>query len=102
MDLPYQESGFAFTAIPPEEWRFTAIENELTSGALNHMIDAIISTRMVVYLPRFTFESSADLALTLQSMGMTNAFDPAESDSTGMLVRDTPHPLFLSDVLHKA
>jgi serine protease inhibitor len=51
-----------------------------------------------VTLPRFTTAQSIDLVKTLQSLGMTSAFD----DSANFFEMDGTTNLFISQVIHKA
>uniref|UniRef100_A0A8D2L116 Serpin family B member 11 (gene/pseudogene) n=1 Tax=Varanus komodoensis TaxID=61221 RepID=A0A8D2L116_VARKO len=52
-----------------------------------------------VYIPRFKLEDSFDLNMTLQALGMIDVFDKSKANLSGM---SPSHPLFLSNVLHKA
>jgi serpin B len=53
----------------------------------------------IVYFPRFKFDSSFELARTLEQMGMVLAFDPDQADFNGMAATDE---LYISRVVHKA
>jgi serpin B len=70
----------------------------LTAEALASRLDAIRKREVRVCLPKFTMTSQFELARTLGSMGMPEAFSGA-ADFSGMTGgRD----LFISAVVHKA
>ena len=50
-------------------------------------------------VPKFTFTIETMLADTLKNMGMTDAFDPAKADMSGVT---GDKRLFISHVIHKA
>ena len=50
-------------------------------------------------LPRFSFDTQADLNEPLASLGMVDAFDADAADFSGMT---TQEQLFISDVIHEA
>ncbi len=102
IELPYAGSQFAFTVILPDEGQFDALEQGLDAESLDAMLAALGSRELVLSLPKFEFEYSASLADTLKALGMTDAFDPASADFSGMLDDSAPQPLVIGDVLHKA
>ncbi len=58
---------------------------------------------MKLYLPRFNFEFSLDLADRFKQMGMPLPFDPAQADFSGLYDQtQEPNNLFISHVAHKA
>jgi serpin B len=102
IELPYQGSDFTFTVILPDDGQFKSVEAGLDAATLDAAIEQLASTEVQLYLPKFEFEFGASLAQTLQSMGMTDAFDPQRANFTGMVDETPPEPLYLGDVLHKA
>jgi serpin B len=107
IELPYagdgsDASGFAFMVILPDEGQFEAFETGLDAVSLDATIGTLEYTEVRVWLPRFEFEFGSSLAQTLQSMGMTDAFDARRADFSGMVEGTPPEPLFIGDVLHKA
>lgn len=56
-------------------------------------------TEMEVFLPRFKLEEDYDMEAVLRSLGMTDAFEQARADFSGMSSRAG---LFLSKVVHKS
>ncbi len=102
IEIPYARSGLAFTVILPDEGAFESVESELNAAALGDAVGQVVWTDIELYLPSFEFEFTAGLGEILQSMGMTDAFDPGTADFSGMVDGDVPDPLFIGDVLHKA
>jgi len=102
IEFPYAGSGFTFTVILPDQGQFAAFEEGFDAQTLDAALGQLASTDVLVYLPKFEFESGASLAQALQAMGMVDAFDPMRADFTGMVEETPPEPLFIGDVLHKA
>jgi serpin B len=102
IEFPYAGSDLSFTVILPDEGRFNTFEEKFDPDVLNAAIRQLTSTEVRVYLPKFKFEYGTDLAAALQSMGMTDAFDPGHADFTAMLDGAAPEPLFINAVLHQA
>lgn len=102
IDLPYQGSQFSFTVILPDEGQFGAVEANLDAATLEAALRQLGARELILHLPKFTFEYSASLTDPLKALGMTDAFDPALADFSGMLDAAVPQPVVISDVLHKA
>jgi serpin B len=102
---PDSDSGFTFTVILPDEGEFESFEQGLDAATFSAATGHVLPTDVLVYLPKFEFAFGAGLVPTLQSLGMTDAFDPRRADFTGMTEPGAPpetDPLFIGDVLHKA
>ncbi len=58
---------------------------------------------VVVEIPEFTFDYNVEMSAILQSMGMTDAFDPELADFNNMLSKQNgdPHPVCINSVIHK-
>ncbi|HET8523212.1 MAG TPA: serpin family protein [Thermomicrobiales bacterium] len=102
IEFPFEGSSFTFTVILPDKGRFDAVEATFDPGALNEALRHLTDTDVRVSLPKFRFNYDTDLANTLRSMGMTDAFDPRRADFSGMLDGTPPEPLFIGGVLHSA
>ena len=61
--------------------------------------DVLAEDDVVVFLPRFTLEESYDMEGILRDLGMTDAFDAARADFTGM---SSGQGLHLSKFVHKS
>ena len=57
----------------------------------------------MVEIPEFTFDYNVEMSAILQSMGMTDAFDPELADFNNMLSKQNgdPHPVCINSVIHK-
>jgi serpin B len=102
IEFPYAGSSLTFTVIMPDEGQFEAFEESLDADVLNSVVSQLQFTDTITYLPKFEFEFGASLSDILQTMGMTDAFDPTLADFSGMVEGTPSDPLFISDVLHKA
>ncbi|MBE6568816.1 MAG: hypothetical protein E7658_01190 [Ruminococcaceae bacterium] len=97
----YKGGRYAFAALLPEEgMRITEYAAGLTGEHLTKMLEDAQITTVNTAIPKFETEYSILLNNTLQTMGMTDAFDPSAADFSGIgqTANDT---LFISRVLHK-
>ena len=106
VDLQYKVGNISMTILLPDSGTFEAFENTLDDELVARIIDDLETREVVLTMPKFEFESRVDLADTLKSMGVTNAFDIRKADFSGMdgkscMAGDVPC-LLLSDVIHRA
>ncbi|MBP1721772.1 MAG: proteinase inhibitor serpin [Deltaproteobacteria bacterium] len=99
LELPYAGDSLSMIVLLPRSIDgLGAIEDTLAADTLTARLDAIRKREVRVSLPKFTMTSQFELARTLGSMGMPEAFSGA-ADFSGMTGgRD----LFISAVVHKA
>ncbi len=103
VELRYAGSRFAFTILMPDTGQFETMEAALAAGGFDAAIDQLSPVSDVdLIMPKFTFDSGASLVPALQSLGITDAFDPGAADFAGMIAGTTPEALWIGDVLHKA
>ncbi len=102
IELPYEQEGFAMTILLPDEGTFETYEAGLEVDILNDAVGQLDGTAVELHLPKFEFDYSESLVEVLRSLGMTDAFDPALADFSGMVEGTPSEELAISDVLHKA
>ncbi len=106
VDLPYAGNELSMTVLLPDEGRFREFEESLDTALAQRIIADLWFRRVTLDLPRFEFESEFQLSETLKFMGMSDAFDSAASDFSGMDGRSClagdPECLFIREVVHKA
>lgn len=101
LELPYAGGQVSMLILLPREQDGIAqLEQELSASNLAAWQDELREQEVVVYLPRFRMACMSRVDEALKAMGMTDAFDSARADFTGMDGR--PHWLYLGAVLHKA
>ena len=106
VDLPYAEDELSMTVIVPDRGHFREFEDSLDSALVDRVMAGLEFRYVTLDLPRFEFESQFQLSETLRSLGMTDAFDSAASDFSGMdgrscLAGDS-ECLYIREVVHKA
>jgi serpin B len=99
VELPYAGDTAAMDILVPDEGIFEDFESSLTSAMLEEILNGMQPASVLVALPKFTFESQFNLADVLKSMGMVDAFEPAQANFSGMTAEKD---LYISDVVHKA
>jgi serpin B len=101
LEMPFEGHRLALVVIlPNKKDGLPALEASLSPVKLNELLGRILhGDEVEVYLPRFKFESSLDLARTLAAMGMPSAFAGGAADFSGM---DGTRDLFIGSVIHKA
>ena len=97
VELPYQGQRVAMLIIMPDD--LASFEAALSPDYLAEIIGRLTPQSVEVTLPRFTTESDWDLKTALITLGMTDAFDAAAADFSGM---DGRRDLFITDAFHRA
>ncbi|KAG3288783.1 serpin B6-like, transcript variant X1 [Ictidomys tridecemlineatus] len=100
--LPYvsQELNMIIM-LPDEHIDLKTVEKELTYEKYIEWTgpDLMDEEEVEVFLPRFKLQENYDLEEVLRSLGMTDAFDEARADFSGM---SSTRDLHLSKVVHKS
>lgn len=102
LSIPYQGGNLSFIAILPDSPAgLPALEQNLTAHNLATWLGQLprYSTEVILALPKFKLTQSYRLGNTLQALGLTDAFNPAVADFSGM---DGDRDLFISAVIHQA
>ncbi|MFI3254212.1 MAG: serpin family protein [Eubacteriales bacterium] len=100
---PYKDNTYRFVGLLPEEGGSTdEILAELTANPESFLEQLATSEDFVdsVALPKFEQEFSAELSETLESLGMTSAFDVDLADFAKM-GEHTDENIYISQVIHK-
>jgi serpin B len=86
VELPYKGGGVAMDFFMPTQASGLAqFESTLTPSVLSAALSGLSSeSQLVLYLPKFTFTTSVELVPVLQGMGITDAFEPAVADFSGI------------------
>ncbi len=100
--VKYYESGaYAFAALLPEEGLGAAeYAGSLTGEAFSELFEHAQSTAVAASMPKFSSEFSTDLAASLRTLGMEDAFSMQDADFTGIGTCEVGN-LYISRVLHK-
>ncbi|XP_023679287.1 leukocyte elastase inhibitor isoform X2 [Paramormyrops kingsleyae] len=107
LELPYKSEELSMFILLPQEAKngsnpLQKLEKELTLEKIQewterHNMDT--GTDICVHLPKFKLEDDYELKAPLVSLGMTDVFDAAQADLSGM---NGTGGLFLSTVVHKS
>ncbi len=101
IELPYSGDDLSMLILLPASKKgITVLENSLTPQLLDTLTHSLKERTVSLFLPRFTVTSTLRLDQTLRTLGMTDAFDPAKADFSGMTV--SKDELFIGAVVHKA
>ena len=98
---PYEGGRYAFAALlPDEDIGLDALVASLTGETLAAALACAQEATVETVMPSFSSMYDTELSETLKAMGMTDAFDAAAADFTGM-GRSTLGNIYVSRVLHK-
>jgi serpin B len=99
IELPYIGRELAMLVIVPDDLR--AFETSLQPGTIDAIEKAMDVAEAVpeVSLPRFSFETRAELGTVLADLGMPRALDPDLADFSAMTTQER---LFIGKVVHQA
>jgi len=98
----YKGRDYAFAALLPEEG--VPVQEYLSSLSGEKLCDLLENaqvTEVSAGIPKFTSDYSASLNDLLMDMGMTDAFDPALADFSGLGTMENGDNIYVSQVLHK-
>lgn len=101
LELPYKDERIAMMIVLPKGKRSLAqTESRMSTKAFAAWEQELRPQKVDVYLPRFSMTADFQLNQIMMKLGMTDAFDPAKADFSGMdgLINN----LYISDILHKA
>ena len=106
VELPYQGDEMAMTILLPDASRFSEFETSLDDASLQRILEDLQPAYIRLTMPKFEVVSSFSMAGTLQTLGLSAAFDDAAADFSGMDGHSCPAGdagcLVISDVLHRA
>ncbi|XP_042549465.1 serpin B11 [Dipodomys spectabilis] len=102
LELPYVNNKLSMVILLPEgTTNLDQIEKQLNARTLREWTrpSTLVEREVEVHIPRFKLTHKYELNSLLKALGMTDIFDQARADLSGM----SPDPgLFLSKVVHKA
>ncbi|MDY0387488.1 MAG: serpin family protein, partial [Methanolobus sp.] len=99
LELPYKGNDISMYVILPHENNIDEFESDLTLDYYNELKDELNSDEVRILLPKFTFETKAELNEPLKDMGITDAFNPVMADFSGISTGDG---LSITEVIHQA
>jgi serpin B len=97
-ELPYQNDRYSMVILLPKQAGANLTVN-FSAADLNSWLGALRSTDLSVALPKFKLSDSMSLIDTLQSLGVTAAFNPDSADLSGV---DGTTDLHIGQAVHKA
>jgi serpin B len=98
-ELAFAGSELALTLVVPDAGRLDDAEAALGAGLLDRVVDELRPTTVNLSLPRFDIETTTDLRDVLARLGVSQIFDPALADLSGMTAEQR---LFLQAARHQA
>ncbi len=98
LSLPYSDGRCRMVAILPDG-DLQRFEQEFSVETLRRVDEGLAEKEVILAMPPFRFSTLYNLAGTLSSMGMPEAFDGATADFSGF---SGSRDLFISEVVHKA
>ena len=97
----YEGGAYAFVALLPKDGVSLAdYAASLTGENLRNLLETVQNVKVDTAIPKFRSEYTGELSELLQSMEITDAFDPDLADFSA-LGETTNGPLYISQVLHK-
>ncbi|MBN1202546.1 MAG: serpin family protein [Anaerolineae bacterium] len=94
----YKPGQMSMIVLLPDEGRFEEIESALDKDLFDSLRGDLASQQVMLFMPRFKYESGFNLTATLAAMGMPEAFG-SQADFSGMTGEKD---LFIDLVKHKA
>jgi serpin B len=99
IDIPYAGDNLSMLVIMPTSGTFDGFLAALTPAVVDDLARSLTVKDINLLLPKFTFDTTADLSAMLQSLGMSDAFHRGSADFSGI---DGLRDISVGAVLHKA
>jgi serpin B len=99
VELPYNGNQLSMLLLVPDVGTFRSFEQDLDDATYRSIVDALAEHQVHLGLPKFKFDYEISPVDALRALGMTDAFDPAAADFSGI---DGARDLYISNILHKA
>jgi serpin B len=99
LEMLYEGEEIAMLVLLPKSDDIAPLEELLTLESLDDWRNNLRVQDVVVYIPKFTFDTKYFLAQTLAEMGMPTAFTGGEADFSGI---DGTQNLYITAVIHQA
>ncbi len=100
VQMPYGRGNYNMVCmLPGEELQVDGLIQQMNRDNWIQWMESMDTAHVQVHLPRFTFEYEQTLGEMLKAMGMEEAFDPDESDFSG--INPERKDLHISQVKHK-
>lgn len=96
--MPYEDGNLSMLLLLPSG-DLSSLEQALTVNALEKCIASLDKIRLDVGIPKFTIDCEFNLNNPLQTLGMSEAFNPMTADFSGITGEDA---LYIQNVVHKA
>ncbi|XP_053733436.1 probable serpin E3 isoform X1 [Synchiropus splendidus] len=98
LELPYLDRSLSLQVLLPSERKapLSSLETQLTARQLASWDVGLRRTKMDIFLPRFKLQNKFNLRTVLPAMGISDAFNPAAADFTGI----SDEGLYVSDAFH--
>ncbi|KAM9805123.1 LOW QUALITY PROTEIN: putative serpin E3 [Neosynchiropus ocellatus] len=98
LELPYLDRSLSLQVLLPSERKtpLFSLETQLTARQLASWDVGLRRTKMDIFLPRFKIQNKFNLRTVLPAMGISDAFNPAVADFTGI----SEEGLYVSDAFH--
>jgi len=99
LEMPYRGGELSMTVFLPKKIDgLRDFEINLTPESLSSWLEALKIEEVLVYFPKFEFETGFGLSGILKAMGMTDAFSSSLADFSGITLKEK---IYISDVFHK-
>jgi serpin B len=104
VEMPYQSRRLSMLVVLPRKVDgLAALEASLNGQKLDAWVAALQTRDVELSLPKFKYSSHFSLSTALRAMGMTDAFDQAAADLSGIAATSSGTGLlYIQDVVHQA
>lgn len=99
LELPYASGRLAMDILLPTESGLAGLSSNQVPADIDTWLAGLSTQEVAISLPKFEMTTGSDLNPVLESLGMTDAFDPTKANFSGIT---NTMQLMLSHVFHKA
>ncbi len=100
-ELPYVGDA-SMLVIVPDAGRFEEVAAALDAEELRRLDEGMRPAEVLLAMPKFTYETEANLVAPLSALGMPTAFAPPGPGGADFSGLSQPSELFIGEVAHKS
>lgn len=99
VSVPLRESKYGMMFILPEEGEFESVLTALDGDEVSRMFDSMVSKRVYLEIPAYSYSTSVSLKEPLQKLGMVNGFKHGVKEFSGMTEEE--NDFYIDEIYHK-
>ncbi len=99
VSVPLRSGKYGMMFILPEDGEFESVLTALDGEEISRIFDDMVSQRVNLEMPAYSYTTSVSLKEPLKTLGMVNGFKPGVKEFSGMTEEE--NELYIDEIYHK-